>query len=62
MFDFLQPKALGRVLFDLACKQLNLLEVDYFGLEYGDADDCKVFPVYVLVVRELALLGNTSRH
>nr|XP_018899800.1 PREDICTED: FERM, RhoGEF and pleckstrin domain-containing protein 2 isoform X1 [Bemisia tabaci] len=29
-----QAKALGRVLFDQVCKQLNLLEADYFGLEY----------------------------
>uniref|UniRef100_A0A8D8Y1G1 FERM, RhoGEF and pleckstrin domain-containing protein 2 n=1 Tax=Cacopsylla melanoneura TaxID=428564 RepID=A0A8D8Y1G1_9HEMI len=31
-----QVKALGRVLFDQVCKQLNLLEADYFGLEYQD--------------------------
>jgi len=31
-----QSKAPGRVLFDQVCKQLNLLEVDYFGLEYQD--------------------------
>ena len=32
-----QAKAPGRILFDQVCKQLNLLEVDYFGLEYQDA-------------------------
>ncbi|CAG0882113.1 unnamed protein product, partial [Darwinula stevensoni] len=32
-----QPKALGRVLFEQLCRQLNLLEADYFGLEYQDA-------------------------
>lgn len=31
-----QSKASGRILFDQVCKQLNLLEVDYFGLEYQD--------------------------
>ncbi|GLV37815.1 Chondrocyte-derived ezrin-like domain containing protein [Carabus blaptoides fortunei] len=31
-----QAKALGRVLFDQVCKQLHLLEADYFGLEYQD--------------------------
>ena len=31
-----QTKAPGRILFDQVCKQLNLLEVDYFGLEYQD--------------------------
>lgn len=29
-----QAKALGSVLFEQVCKQLNLLEADYFGLEY----------------------------
>ncbi|XP_059082056.1 FERM, ARHGEF and pleckstrin domain-containing protein 2-like [Tigriopus californicus] len=32
----IQAKVPGRVLFDQVCKQLNLLEVDYFGLEYED--------------------------
>jgi len=31
-----QSKAPGRILFDQACKQLSLLEIDYFGLEYQD--------------------------
>ncbi|CAG9865426.1 unnamed protein product [Phyllotreta striolata] len=31
-----QAKALGRVLFEQVCKQLHLLEADYFGLEYWD--------------------------
>ncbi|CAL8124238.1 unnamed protein product [Orchesella dallaii] len=30
-----QSKALGRVVFDQVCKQLNVLEADYFGLEYS---------------------------
>eukprot|EP00095_Tigriopus_kingsejongensis_P003908 snap_masked-scaffold85_size395806-processed-gene-0.2 protein:Tk03908 transcript:snap_masked-scaffold85_size395806-processed-gene-0.2-mRNA-1 annotation:"chondrocyte-derived ezrin-like domain containing protein isoform c" len=33
----IQAKVPGRVLFDQVCKQLNLLEVDYFGLEYSDS-------------------------
>ncbi|CAL1290930.1 unnamed protein product [Larinioides sclopetarius] len=32
----LQAKSLGQVLFEKVCKFLNLLEVDYFGLEYED--------------------------
>lgn len=36
-----QAKALGRVLFDQVCKQLHLLEADYFGLEYQDANNTK---------------------
>ncbi|XP_035221728.1 FERM, ARHGEF and pleckstrin domain-containing protein 1-like isoform X2 [Stegodyphus dumicola] len=32
----LQSKNLGSVLFEKVCKFLNLLEVDYFGLEYED--------------------------
>uniref|UniRef100_A0A1B6G4V9 Moesin/ezrin/radixin homolog 1 n=2 Tax=Proconiini TaxID=565685 RepID=A0A1B6G4V9_9HEMI len=32
-----QAKAVGRVLFDQVCKQLHLLEADYFGLEYQDS-------------------------
>lgn len=29
-----QAKALGKVLCEQVCRQLNLLEADYFGLEY----------------------------
>lgn len=36
-FSVLQAKAVGRLLFEQVCKQLNLLEADYFGLEYQDA-------------------------
>jgi FERM/RhoGEF/pleckstrin domain protein 2 len=32
-----QAKAAGKMLFELVCKQLNLLETDYFGLEYTDS-------------------------
>jgi hypothetical protein len=37
-----QAKALGRVLFDQVCKQLHLLEADYFGLEYQEPNGTKV--------------------
>lgn len=33
----LQAKAMGKVLFEQVCRQLNLLEADYFGLEYQEA-------------------------
>ncbi|KAF7269086.1 hypothetical protein GWI33_017843 [Rhynchophorus ferrugineus] len=36
-----QAKALGKVLFDQVCKQLHLLEADYFGLEYADMNGTK---------------------
>jgi DNA/RNA endonuclease G (NUC1) len=36
VLNLLQAKALGRLLFDQVCRQLNLLESDYFGLEYTD--------------------------
>ncbi|KAG6458401.1 hypothetical protein O3G_MSEX010830 [Manduca sexta] len=37
----IQSKALGRVLFDQVCRQLHLLEADYFGLEYQDSNGTK---------------------
>lgn len=33
-FLCLQQKASGKVLFDLVCSHLNLIEGDYFGLEF----------------------------
>ncbi|MCL4117090.1 UNVERIFIED_CONTAM: hypothetical protein GTU68_057247, partial [Idotea baltica] len=36
-FSF-QSKALGAVLLEQTCRQLNLLESDYFGLEYTDGN------------------------
>lgn len=35
---FLQAKALGKVLFEQVCRQLSLLEADYFGLEYQEQE------------------------
>ncbi|KAK9888831.1 hypothetical protein WA026_001053 [Henosepilachna vigintioctopunctata] len=34
-----QAKAIGKVLFEQVCKQLHLLEADYFGLEYTDTGE-----------------------
>ena len=42
LFFTFQSKALGRILFEQVCKQLNLLEVDYFGLEYQDGQKVTV--------------------
>lgn len=46
-FD-LQAKAMGRVLFEQVCKQLHLLEADYFGLEYADGGGTKVITTKLL--------------
>lgn len=35
-FVFFQHKAVGQALFDEVCRHLNLLECDYFGLEFLD--------------------------
>ena len=43
-----QSKALGRILFEQVCKQLNLLEVDYFGLEYQDGQKVTVRALFNL--------------
>uniref|UniRef100_A0AAY4B9L4 FERM, ARHGEF and pleckstrin domain-containing protein 1 n=1 Tax=Denticeps clupeoides TaxID=299321 RepID=A0AAY4B9L4_9TELE len=34
--EVFDPRATGKVLFDLACSHLNLIEGDYFGLEFQD--------------------------
>lgn len=36
-----QAKALGSVLFEQVCQQVNLLESDYFGLEYTGPEKVK---------------------
>lgn len=38
----MQQKALGKALFNQVCETLNLIEVDYFGLEYLDQNGTKV--------------------
>lgn len=42
LLSVLQAKAAGKMLFDQVCKQLNLLETDYFGLEYMDVQGVTV--------------------
>ncbi|KAG8198631.1 hypothetical protein JTE90_026528 [Oedothorax gibbosus] len=42
----IQFKACGKVLFDQVCKLLNLLETDYFGLEYVDCAGTKFWLDY----------------
>lgn len=39
---FPQKRSRGQVLFDKVCEHLNLLEKDYFGLTYRDAENQKV--------------------
>ena len=41
IYYFIQAKALGSVLFEQVCQQVNLLEADYFGLEYAGTDKVK---------------------
>lgn len=42
LFFLPQKHGRGQVLFDLVCEHLNLLEKDYFGLTFCDADSQKV--------------------
>ncbi|XP_046442201.1 FERM, ARHGEF and pleckstrin domain-containing protein 1-like [Daphnia pulex] len=37
----IQAKAMGSVLFEQVCQQVNLLESDYFGLEYTSSENVK---------------------
>uniref|UniRef100_A0A0P5K0I7 Moesin/ezrin/radixin homolog 1 n=1 Tax=Daphnia magna TaxID=35525 RepID=A0A0P5K0I7_9CRUS len=37
----IQAKAMGTVLFEQVCQQVNLLEADYFGLEYTSSENVK---------------------
>lgn len=47
----LQTKADGSVLFEQVCKQLNLLEADYFGLEYQEGSTKVIFIKYQIHFR-----------
>ena len=38
----LQKDSKGQVVFDQCCKELDLLEKDYFGLRYVDTDKQRV--------------------
>ena len=53
-----QSKALGRILFEQVCKQLNLLEVDYFGLEYQDGQKVTVRALFSLRLKVRAYYTN----
>ena len=53
-----QSKALGRILFEQVCKQLNLLEVDYFGLEYQDGQKVTVRALFRLRLKVQAYYTN----
>lgn len=55
----LQKHGRGQVLFDLVCEHLNLLEKDYFGLTFCDADSQKV-PGLGSGVSWKACRGDTS--
>lgn len=46
----LQKDTLGHSLFDQVCAKLNLVEKDYFGLRYVDADKQRVSIVIKLEV------------
>lgn len=54
----LQKHGRGQVLFDLVCEHLNLLEKDYFGLTFCDADSQKVSVVGGRVGRGGLLSGR----
>lgn len=41
-FTCLQKSCKGQFLLDMVCEHLNLLEKDYFGLTFCDADSQKV--------------------
>ena len=45
---FFQPKSLGQVLFDAVVGKLQLLEYDYFDLEYLDTESVPVSTQYVI--------------
>lgn len=58
----LQKDTIGQWLLDRVCEKLNLMEKDYFGLRYVDAEkqrvndtsallyDCLVFNILILVI------------
>uniref|UniRef100_A0A6Q2Y9T0 FERM, ARHGEF and pleckstrin domain-containing protein 1 n=1 Tax=Esox lucius TaxID=8010 RepID=A0A6Q2Y9T0_ESOLU len=48
VFDVSQ-RASGKVLFDLVCTHLNLVEGDYFGLEYEDHNKMTVRPKHTVL-------------
>lgn len=66
-FSF-QAKAVGRVLFEQVCKQLHLLEADYFGLEYADVNgtrvrkSCNQITSIRLIANLIVYIGNPRKH
>lgn len=54
---FLQAKAFGRVLFEQVCKQLHLLEADYFGLEYSDLAGTRVSSEKIIKLNVIEKIG-----
>ena len=55
-----QSKASGGTLFEQVCKQLNLLETDYFGLEYNDNRGATVSPIYYRKKKDTILWMETN--
>lgn len=55
-----QAKAVGRVLFDQVCKQLHLLEADYFGLDYLDSSGTKVSERVLKKIRVIEKENNIN--
>ena len=43
LFEFLQKKAKGQELLDLVFKNLDLVEKDYFGLQFMDTHQVSVW-------------------
>ena len=59
VFILFQSKASGGTLFEQVCKQLNLLETDYFGLEYNDNRGATVSEVYLYQGKRRVLIFKT---
>lgn len=56
-----QAKAIGRVLFDQVCKQLHLLEADYFGLEYLDTNGTRVSTIIYSIMDTLIICSVETK-
>ncbi|KMQ91798.1 ferm domain-containing protein 5-like protein, partial [Lasius niger] len=40
------PQDKGRYILEYVCKQLNILEMDYFGLRYVDKERERTFSIF----------------
>lgn len=49
----LQHKALGQALFDEVCRHLNLLECDYFSLEFTDCYGNRVCFILLISISQI---------